>query len=721
MEFVPGDTFAIAMLRSGLHPGGGGCLCLAGDCPNCLCVVDGEAYVRSCQRKAEAGSTVDPQPVERHPVAPQVLDTPPLAIQHVHADVVVVGLGDAGRAEVDAARAAGRTVVSIDAANGEEAIGVYPGPVVAVGVRGGMLHVHPREIVVATGSAEGQPACPGNDLAGLFTARGAAAAHAAGVDLGRIVALGEPPTGVPCEPIAGRPVRFEGSGRVESVVVRDEDGTVSRHACHTVSLGLDRYPRDALARMLPTALVRVVGEAAVAGALPPAPDNGVVCRCAGVTVEDLRSIWERGFDEIELLKRASLAGTGTCQGTACLPHLRAFLAERGREPSPPAFTARPVARQPTIEQVASGARFDPVRRTSLDGEHRRLGARMERSGGWWRPWSYADPGDEYRAVRERVSLFDVGTLGKLVVAGPGAGEFLERLYPCPIADLADDEVRYALLLDERGYVLDDGTICRDGERRFFLTFSTAGATTAEMWMRDWAETWGSDVRILDRTAALSAINVTGPLAHELLSRVTTGALPSYLHTSDVSVVGIACRAIRLGFTGEVSFELHHSASRSAELWSVLLDHGADLGIAPHGLDTLLTLRLEKGHVIVGMDTELDSTPRRLGMGWNVDRSKPFFVGQDALELVDALPLDRRLVGFEIDGDPPPDGAVLKLDGTVVGHLTSARWSPAGLRTVALGWLRLVDGALPPSVRCDDREARRVPVPFYDREGLRARA
>ena len=441
----------------------------------------------------------------------------------------------------------------------------------------------------------------------------------------------------------------------------------------------------------------------------------------GVTVDDLRSIWERGFDEIELLKRASLAGTGTCQGSACLPHLRAFLASRGSEPAPPAFTARPVAMQPTIEQVAGGARFDPVRRTSLDEEHRRLDARMERSGGWWRPWRYVDPDDEYRAVRERVSVCDVGTLGKLVVAGPDAVAFLERLYPCPIADLANDAVRYALLLDERGYVLDDGTICRDGDRRFFLTFSTAGATAAEMWVRDWAETWGSDVRILDRTAALGAINVTGPRAHELLRRVTTGPLPGYLHASDVTVAGIACRAIRVGFTGEVSFELHHSAARSAELWSALLEHGADLGIAPHGLDTLLTLRLEKGHVIVGLDTELDSTPRRLGMGWNVDRSKPFFVGRDALERVDTLPLDRRLVGFEVGGDPPPDGTVLTLDGAMVGHLTSARWSPAGSRSVALGWLRFVEGALPPSVRCGDREVRRVPVPFYDREGLRARA
>ncbi|MBM3679088.1 MAG: aminomethyl transferase family protein, partial [Actinobacteria bacterium] len=361
-----------------------------------------------------------------------------------------------------------------------------------------------------------------------------------------------------------------------------------------------------------------------------------------------------------------------------------------------------------------------VRRTALDGEHGRLGARMDRFGGWWRPWTYGDFEAEYRAVREAVSIGDVGTLGKIAVSGPDAVDFLERIYPCRIGDIATGRARYALVLDERGYLLDDGLVCRDGERRFFLTFTTGGASFAEAWLRDWAETFACDVRILDRTGSLGAINVTGPRAVELLRGIGVDAPPAYMGHAEVAAAGVPCRAIRLGFTGEASFELHHDAGRSVELWRALLEAGEPLGIRPHGLEALLALRLEKGHIVHGQDTDLDATPRRLGMGWAVKMDKGDFVGRGALERVDRIPLDRMLVGLELDGPAPPEGSVLWKDGAFVGQVTSARFSPVLARTVMLGWLDLVDGALPEEVEVDGRVARRVPVPFYDPAGERAR-
>ena len=274
-----------------------------------------------------------------------------------------------------------------------------------------------------------------------------------------------------------------------------------------------------------------------------------------------------------------------------------------------------MTRQITMEEAAAGVFFPPVRRTALDGEHRALGARMERFGGWWRPWTYGDTVAEYRAVREAVSLGDVSTLGKVVVSGPDVVAFLERIYPCRVDDLVPGRIRYALMLDERGYVFDDGVIVRDGDRRFTLTFTTGGASGAEAWLRDWAEAFGCDVRIVDRTAAVGAINVTGPHAAELLHRCGLADPPAFMRTGRADVAGVACDVMRLGFTGEPSFELHHDAGRSVELWRALTAAGADLGIRPHGLEALLGLRLEKGHVIVGMDTDFDSTPRRLRMGW----------------------------------------------------------------------------------------------------------
>jgi glycine cleavage system aminomethyltransferase T len=621
-------------------------------------------------------------------------------------DVVVIGQGESGRAEADAARKAGRAVLAFDARNGEEVIGLYGGPTVAVRTPIGMMTVHAKEVVVATGATQEQPVCPGSHLAGIYTSRAAAMLTEAGIDLGRVVSVRD------------RPIRFEGSERVAAVIVANTRGE-ERWEADTVVLDLGLHPRNSLARMGHGLNVRVVGDAAMADELPTSPTDGIVCPCSNVSVADLVSVWERGFREMELLKRATLAGTGTCQGSVCLPHLRAFVRDRGGSVPEP-FTARPVARQVTMREASASYHLAPMRRTALHDEHIRLGAHMDRFGGWWRPWRYGEVALEYRAVRSAVSIGDVGTLGKFIVAGPDATEFLERLYPCRVGDLKPGRSRYALMLDERGYVVEDGLICRDGPDRYLLTFTSAGATFAEMWMRDWAESWDFDVRIMDRTTALGAINLTGPLSKALLERAGVSEPPTFMQHVLAEVAGVPCRIFRLSFTGETSFELHHSVDRSVELWRGLMSLGEDLGIYPHGLDALFALRLEKGHIIIGMDTEFDSTPRRLDMEWAVRMEKSAFIGQEALRRTDALPLDKQLIGLETEGPCPIEGAVLLDDDQLTGQVTSSRYSETLGKSVMLGWVRLQGGRLPDVVMCEDRPLRRVPVPFYDPEGQRAR-
>ena len=297
--------------------------------------------------------------------------------------------------------------------------------------------------------------------------------------------------------------------------------------------------------------VTAIGSAAGTFALPPCPTAGTVCPCSRVEVADLDTVWERGFRELELVKRASLVGTGTCQGAVCLPHVRAYLADRsGTTPAP--FTARPASRQITIGEAAADVHTDVFRRTALHDEHLALGARMDRFGGWWRPWTYGDHEAEYWAVREAVSLGDVSTLGKMVVSGPDAVELLERLYPTTVADIRPGRSRYVLLLNERGHVIDDGMICRESESRFVLTFTSGGAANAEMWIRDWIETWALRVHVLDRTMSLAAINVTGPLAGELLRLVGLDEAPRFLQHVHAEVAGVPCHVMRLSFTGEAS-------------------------------------------------------------------------------------------------------------------------------------------------------------------------
>lgn len=717
VDFVDGDSLAVAIIRAGQHPQHGGTLCLAGDCGNCCAEVDGVGFTRTCLTPARPGTRVVRHPPvggpSMHPSTPvDPVRTPSHLSPSVHrtrADVVVIGAGESGRAEVDRLRAQGRQVVVLAGDAGHDVVGVYPGPVVIARVADGdVLHVHAHEAVIATGAAEVHPVCAGNMLRGIFTASAADQLQRAGVELGTVVRID-------LDDLAS----IDGSGgRVSGITHRD--GTSA--PCDAVVIEHRASPRDLLARMVNDPHVRVVGPAATSFDLPQAPAAGVVCPCSKVTVDDLEMVWNKGFQHLELVKRASLCGTGTCQGSVCMPHLRAFVAAKsGATPAP--FTGRPASRQLTIGEAAADMHLDPFRRTALHDEHIVLGARMDRFGGWWRPWNYGNFLDEYWAVREGVSLGDVSTLGKMIATGPDVVEALERLYPTTIHDIRPGRSRYVLLLNERGHVMDDGMVCRevtdDGSPRFVLTFTSGGAAFAEAWVRDWIDSWGLDVRVLDRTLALSAINVTGPLAAELLRRVGVDEPPRFLQHVHVDIAGIPCHIMRLSFTGEASFELHHPRLQSVELWQMLMDAGSDLGVRPHGLQALFALRLEKGHVIVGMDTELDSTPRRLNMEWAVKLDKPDFIGRTALLRTADLDDRRRLFGMTMDGPAPIEGAPIWVDGEIVGHVTSSFRSPGLSKTVMLGWQKRTPFA--DTVLIDGRTATVADTPFYDPQGSRARA
>jgi sarcosine oxidase subunit alpha len=634
-------------------------------------------------------------------------------VRREHADVVVIGAGDSGTLAAEAERSLGRTVTVLAGELGHDVVGVYPGPVVIVRQASGeMLHLHAHDVIIATGAAELHPVCDGNMLRGIYTARAADQLRAAGVDLGVVVTVD-----------LAELQSIDGADGVVSGVVT-VDGTST--PCQSVVVTSQRAaPRDLLARMVADPHVRTVGPAAEAFELPACPTAGVVCPCSKVTVDDMQMVWDKGFQHIELVKRASLCGTGTCQGSVCMPHLRAFVTAKSGQPAAP-FTGRPASRQLTIGEAAADMHLDPFRRTALHEEHIALGARMDRFGGWWRPWNYGDFLDEYWAVREGVSLGDVSTLGKMIVTGPDVVEALERIYPTTIRDIRPGRSRYVLLLNERGHLIDDGMVCRESggtdsgeDDRFVLTFTSGGASFAEAWIRDWIESWDLDVHILDRTLALGAINVTGPLATELLRRVGLHDPPRFLQHVHTDVAGIPCHVLRLSFTGEASFELHHPRTHSVELWQALMEAGRDLGVRPHGLQALFALRLEKGHVIVGMDTEMDSTPRRLDMDWAVKLDKPDFIGRTALLRTANLDDHRHLFGLTMSGPAPVEGAPIWAGDDIVGHVTSSFHSPGLGTTVMLGWQKhtpFVD-----TVTIDGRQATVTPTPFYDPKGARARA
>jgi hypothetical protein len=225
----------------------------------------------------------------------------------------------------------------------------------------------------------------------------------------------------------------------------------------------------------------------------------------------------------------------------------------------------PASRQITLAEASADTYVDAFRKTPLHDEHLAAGARMDRFGGWWRPWHYGDAVSEYWAVREGVSIGDVSTLGKLVVSGPDVVELLERLYPCNVADIKPGRSRYALLLNERGHVMDDGMILRDSETRFVLSFTSGGAASAEMWIRDWIDVWGSarprpgsdDVARRDQRDGT-------PGRDPFCGVPASPTPPRFLGHVRTDVAGVPCHVMRFRSPARAAFELHtRSTARSS--------------------------------------------------------------------------------------------------------------------------------------------------------------
>ena len=673
------------------------------------------------------------------------------------------------------------TVPSVELLEEHVAVGIYEGPTVPVVGPRELVEVEPGRVIVATGAVESHGVFPGNDLPGVWLGRGAARMagvhgvapgrwavaimetheslehlailRAAGMRIDEVVAPDAiadlVPAGIPVTR-NGRLLAATGKGRVESVVLGTPRGERTV-ACDSVMLSLGYAPRDGLLRMGEGLPITGAGDVVAPGctlevaeasgmragsaagtaddpqdpAQPPLGPDGYVCLCEDVGMNELRAAWDEGWTNAEILKRYTTATMGPCQGAICSRHLAAFVqGQGGGTQAGTRTTARPPARTVRLEDLAGGVNEVIEKHTSLHDAHRSAGAKLDRSGSWIRPSTYGDVAEEIRAVRERVGMMDVGTLGKFLLGGDDAPELMDRLFPCRVDDLEPGRARYVLALDEAGYVMDDGLICALEDGRYYLTSTSGGADRMEAWLRNWADRWELRASVLDQTAMLGAINVAGPNARELLQRVSDDDLSpaalGYARHREVSVAGVPCRAIRVGFVGEVSFELHHPRSGGVRLWEALREAGEDLGVRPHGLDALDVLRLEKGHIYLGQDTLPDDHPLKLGLGWTVAMDKASFVGKVALERMEAFPLERKLVGLDFAA-APQRGVPLYVEDLVVGRVTSCARSEALGRWIGLGWLRSVEGVFPTRVRAGEVDAVVVDTPFYDPEGTRLRA
>lgn len=446
-----------------------------------------------------------------------------------------------------------------------------------------------------------------------------------------------------------------------------------------------------------------------------------------------------GYDNVELLKRYSTVGMGPSQGRhSAVTSVRIVSRETETDIASMNVTTQRPPYTPEKFGHLAGRVFDPERRTAMHHRHLELGAQMMPAGIWWRPAYYGAKSErlgaiaaEVKAVRDNVGLIDVSTLGGLDVRGPDAAEFLNRMYTFSYTKQPIGRSRYVLMTDNSGVITDDGVACRFHDEHFYVTATTSGVDVVYRQMLFWNAQWRLDVDVANVTAAYAGVNIAGPKSRAVLKKICTDidlspeAFP-YMGVKLGNVAGIPARLMRVGFVGELGYEIHVPAGYGEALWDALLEAGKPEGIKPFGVEAQRVLRLEKGHIIVSQDTDGLTNVWEADMAWALAKTKPFFIGGRSAEILAKTKLVRKLVGFTLKNasDPCPEECHLVLRGEeIAGRITSAVHSPSLGKVVGLAYVHADDAALGSEFTIKIDGGRRIigvvtKHPFYDPDNKR---
>jgi sarcosine oxidase subunit alpha len=566
-------------------------------------------------------------------------------------------------------------------------------------------------------------------------------------------------------------VKTIGRRGVEAVVIRGADGRLFRVECDLLAVsggsnpsvhlhsqsGADlEWNADSL-QFRPGRAAQAaasVGDAAgVATAIEAlwrvdAPGKAFIDLQHDVCVSDVELAVRENFVSVEHLKRYTTQGMASDQGKTSNVNALALLGElTARDPAQTGTTRYRFPYVPVAIGALAGRRrgelHRPVRRLPLHAWHVAQGGLLQEYGGWLRPACYPAPGEseqeaelrEALLVRNRVGLFDGSPLGKIEVFGPDAAQFLDRMYANTMSSLRVGHVRYGLMLNESGIVIDDGVATRLAEERFLVGTTSGGAARIAAMFEEWLQGEWPDLRVLVApvTTSWAVLALSGPRARQVM--VAAGAefptsSPEFPHMSfrEGVVAGVPARIFRVSYTGEATFEINVAPSCAAAVCQRLMDAGAAHGIAPVGIEAWLLLRTEKGYLHVGGDTDGTTVPDDIGWGHVLQRNTDF-VGRRSLTRPENQRPDRhQFVGLEpIDGGELPAGAHLRterMDAGSEGYVTSSAYSPTLRRCVGLGMLKAGRARHGEVLNvCAGRRRLRVRVTApgsYDRAGERLR-
>ena len=473
-------------------------------------------------------------------------------------------------------------------------------------------------------------------------------------------------------------------------------------------------------------------------AVPGKGHKTFICFDEDTTLKNIDQAIAMGFDVPELIKRFASAGTGPGQGGIPGHNLALYVSRTHLSPdnNPKPTTARPPL-VPTYLAAYAGTNHDMSKHTPVHESQVASGGIMERLGVWNRARRFSDDNtakEEIKNVRNNVGMLDATTLGKFRVFGPDALKALQRVYVSDMSKVVPGRIKYSAMCNEDGCLIDDGVVVKRAENDYYLTTSTGRAGATVEWFRYHTcyDNW--DFHIVNLTDAFGVINLAGPNARKVLEKVTdtdvsneTFPFAGYL---EFLIKGaIAVRVMRLGFVGELSYEFHVPASYMQSLWDVLEDAGKEFAIKKFGLEAQSTLRMEKGHVIIGSESEQRTTLHDVGLGFLWYRNKPEAktVGAVALKQAEHQRGRLKLVGFKMEDSSslaPKDGSII-VDTKIRGYVCTARYSyslkePVGMALVEDDLTKESTklGIFEDDCKGELKYAGVVPMPFYDPEGKR---
>jgi aminomethyltransferase len=339
---------------------------------------------------------------------------------------------------------------------------------------------------------------------------------------------------------------------------------------------------------------------------------------------------------------------------------------------------------------------------------------MVEFAGWEMPIQYTGIVDEHQAVRSAAGLFDISHMGRLSFGAHEALNLIQKVYTNNAATMKDMQVRYGLICNEHGGVLDDVLVYR-WPYGYAMVVNASNREKIIGWLREHKGPLYVELR--DQTFDSCMVAVQGPKALELCRGLTDADAEklAYYYAQPTQYRGKACVISRTGYTGEDGIEVMIGKAYALELWEDLITRGAK----PCGLGARDTLRLEAGMPLYGHELTDQIDPLQAGLNWAVKFDKGDFIGRDALLRRREDPTRRQRVGLEIEGKRiARENAAVTADGREIGTVSSGTFAPTLGRAIAMAFVEPASAAAGTSCEVDVRgkpaPARVVPLPFYRR-------